>query len=348
MRRCYKIAIVRISILFISLIIALCLVEIFCRSSPKIKDAVDFSSYDPNIFYLDVDYHLYRPSTILGYEMIPNTTPRNESFHVNSYGMVGEEYELAKENNCFRILVLGDSITQDGWYVESLKKKLNSNPDLTYNFELWNAGVNGYSINQYAAFLKYKAIKYHPDMVLIGFCLNDFGLTSTVVIYKNSMGFSEYYYPGFRLATSLPILNRFLFKYSYFYRFLIMRIENVLANIEKNKFGDDSYRSGETFYFLNLMKNICDKHKISLVSVIFPLLKPMEEYKDYERTQYEVVVQVLNELMIDYVDLHNHFQDKDLYSLRHIKGEDIHPSPEGHEIVAKAIYYHLIKNYFGN
>ena len=255
---------------------------------------------------------------------------------------------MAKENNCFRILVLGDSITQDGWYVESLKKKLNSNPDLTYNFELWNAGVNGYSINQYAAFLKYKAIKYHPDMVLIGFCLNDFGLTSTVVIYKNSMGFSEYYYPGFRLATSLPILNRFLFKYSYFYRFLIMRIENVLANIEKNKFGDDSYRSGETFYFLNLMKNICDKHKISLVSVIFPLLKPMEEYKDYERTQYEVVVQVLNELMIDYVDLHNHFQDKDLYSLRHIKGEDIHPSPEGHEIVAKAIYYHLIKNYFGN
>lgn len=133
----YKKIIVKLCLLLVGLAFSFCFAELFFRLLPKYRAKYDFSQFiteDPNLFYLNLDYHHYRPSVLLGYEMIPNTAPGDKSYKVNSYGMVGEEYGLEKNENTFRILVLGDSITRDSWYVEDLKKKLNHNSSPRYNF----------------------------------------------------------------------------------------------------------------------------------------------------------------------------------------------------------------------
>ncbi len=70
---------------------------------------VNFKSDNPNMKNLN-RMSTFRPSSILGYERIPRSAPG-----INSYGMIGKERRFKKSKNVFRILVLGDSVTELAW-----------------------------------------------------------------------------------------------------------------------------------------------------------------------------------------------------------------------------------------
>ncbi len=343
----YKRIIVKICLLLISLTFSLVIAELIFRlpiSNSKYSLS-SFTTDDPRQVTLNENYYVFRPSAILGYEHIPNSVPAGKRSiiapPINSYGMVGKEYKLRKRKDVFRILVLGDSITEFDWYVEDLRQKLNSDPKLRYNFEVWNGGVCGYEVNQYLNYLKYKGIKYNPDMVIISFCLNDFSSDSMVVFYKDSKGFTQYYYPTPYLERIIHH-NRFLYKYSYLYRFLIVKLETLLSQMhQKEENVDVRIRAG--LYFLGEIKHICHNRKIPLFCVIFPYLKPTSEYDSSQKDDYNSMLRVLKELNVDYLDLHLYFSETKRYELRRNKSDHIHPSLEGHEIAAQAIYEHIAK-----
>lgn len=102
------------------------------------------------ISWIDGDTDIYRPSNLLGYERIPNCRP-----DVNSYGLIGERFSLRKLKDTFRILVLGDSIAAQNYFVQYLKEMLNNLP-YPIKFEVINAGVGGYCAWHYMRFLKYR------------------------------------------------------------------------------------------------------------------------------------------------------------------------------------------------
>lgn len=333
-----------LSLLVGGLIFSLSLSELLLRVFPKLASRYSFNQFViqdtkntmVESFNIERNYCIYRPSDILGYERIPNSTAG-----INSFGMVSKEYKLKKNENTYRILVLGDSITENNWYVEGLERRLNrSNPKLRYNFELWNAGIGAYQVDQYAAYLKYKGLRYAPDMIIIGFCLDDFN-PSHRVYYKDENGFTMCYNPAPKLSKRIH-LNNFLFKSSYLYRFLILKIDNLLSNSQTRC--PDSKTEG--FYYLRMIKDICQKNKILLLGVVFPYLKPLSEYADCEMKSYKEIVEVLQILDIDYIDLHKYFPEENRYALRIKRSDYVHPSPEGHEIAAELIYEYLIKNYF--
>lgn len=344
MRKRYINNLINLSFLLGSLIFSLVLAELFFRLFPEYGSRCDFGRFAVEnelvveAMNRDRDYRMHRPSSILGYEIIPNSVPG-----VNSFGMIGREHKLEKDKNSYRILVLGDSITEHNWYVERLEDKLNnSNPKLDYKFELWNGGVMGYQVNQYAAYLRYKGLKYNPDMVIIGFCLNDFE-TLYWVYYKDENGFTIFYNPARELSKRFPS-NEFFFRHSYLYRFLLLQVENLLSN-SKERFPDPK---AEGLYYLKTIKDICQENKIILLGVIFPYFKRLSEYNDYEMDRYKEIIEVLESLNIDYIDLHKHFPEEGRYALRRDKEDSIHPSIEGHKIIADAIYGYLLKNYFKN
>ena len=340
----------KVGLSIVGLLFALIFMELFCRLSLS-KSEYSFNSFatnDPRRITLNTNYYIFRPSSLLGYEHIPNSMPVGDeaivSPRINSYGMVGKEYKLKKQEDTFRILVLGDSITEFNWYIENLEDKLNSsNLSSRYSFEIWNGGVCGYAVDQYANFLRHKGIKYNPDMVIISFCLNDFSCGSMVVFYKDEKGFTQYYYPAPYLKRIIPP-NRFLFKHSYLNRFLIVRLENFLSQIHQEEEGIDAgERTG--LYFLGKIKQICDNRKIPLFCVIFPYLKPLSEYNASQKEEYDCMLRVLKKLDVDYIDLHLYFPENQRYELREGKGDDIHPSEKGHRIAAKTIYNYLVNNY---
>lgn len=97
---------------------------------------------------------------------------------LNSHGFRGQEFALRKPTGTFRIVCLGDSWTfganvdQPAAFPAQLGRLLTREfPHTT--FEVLNLGVMGYSSFQGLKLWRTKAAELEPDLVLIGFGVND-------------------------------------------------------------------------------------------------------------------------------------------------------------------------------
>lgn len=103
------------------------------------------------------------------------------TFSSNSIGLRDQEYSLEKPDNTLRIIGLGDSV-MFGWGVEReetfltlIRNKLqNKYPN--QNFEVINFAVPGYNTSMEVATFEHKALAFSPDLVIIHFVENDFGV----------------------------------------------------------------------------------------------------------------------------------------------------------------------------
>src|SRR5271166_1004115 len=121
-------------------------------------------------------YSTYHPTR--GWAVMPhirNMTPfgKGKFVNTNSKGLRGTtEYDYARTPGKERILVLGDSFTfgtdvsDDETYSHYLESDLP-------NTEVLNLGVQGYGQDQMLLYLKEEGVKYHPDIVILGFAFMD-------------------------------------------------------------------------------------------------------------------------------------------------------------------------------
>lgn len=122
--------------------------------------------------------HIRSDNPLLVYELRPNTK-LNEYIFVNTLGFRDYEYSIAKPPDTFRICVIGDSITFGWWerleetYPKVLENLLNSHANPPTVFEVWNMGIGGYNAEQEMEIIRSRALKYNPDLIVIGYCTND-------------------------------------------------------------------------------------------------------------------------------------------------------------------------------
>lgn len=339
----------RTFVFLIGIIIALIFLELFFRINPRFGYKYSLPKFKADKSLDISQWPWLQPSALLGYEHIPNFGSYGLAGKINSYGLVGKEHNLYKENGTFRILILGDSIAEQGWSPEFLEDYLNNNNHLFNSrykkFEIWNAGVCGYDIRSYLIYLKHKGLRYNPDMVIIFFCLNDFNLNMNIY-YRAKNGTTGYYFPITEISKIYKV-NTFLMERSYLYRFIILRIDSYLLSKKTNK-GHINLPEGNGRYYLGLIKDTCRRQRIPLFAVIFPYLKPLSGYADGERYEYQTICKVTKELRIDSLNLYEHLPGKELFNLRAVREDFIHPSQEGHRLIAKLIYDYLVEKAFKN
>ncbi len=320
----------KIFLILISVIISLCIAELILRFFPRYN--LECFSADSNFW--EAKSGLHRPSKLLGYEPIPNSSPA-----INSFGMFDKEYNFKKEKNIYRIIVLGDSITAHGEYTKFLEDKLSRN-NSGRNFEVWNCGVGGFNIEQYANYLKYKAMRYNSDMIMIGFCLNDFLIGIPVAYNTDKNTLIVYYNP---YTKTKLLMNKFLFRYSNLYRFFMLSLDKVLLNVHFPKMENNSEKTG--YMCLKTIRDIAKKRNSLLFGVVFPYLKPLNEYTEFEKNEYNTMVKVLKQLDIDFIDLHLYLSNIDLYKWRQKSDDKHHFIKEGHSLCADIIYGYLKTNF---
>jgi lysophospholipase L1-like esterase len=120
------------------------------------------------------------------------------------------EYNERKKQGVFRIVCLGDSITfgsgvapQDS-YPKILETLLNKEGKT--GFEVLNFGVPAYTSYQGLKLLQTYAMKYSPDLVVVGFLWNDIGG------HRVSSKEDKYQRPaGFFVTEALKVLERSVF-----------------------------------------------------------------------------------------------------------------------------------------
>ncbi len=119
----------------------------------------------------------YSEDKDLTYELLPNLDTKYKlvDFKTNAEGFRDTNHSANSKHK--KIAVLGDSFTMgtgvatNEMYVSQTETLLNKDDNDTY--EVFNFGVSGYALTNYVSILKRNALKYNPDLVVIGFCANN-------------------------------------------------------------------------------------------------------------------------------------------------------------------------------
>lgn len=146
-------------------------------------------------------YTLIKPDSHYEWQGIP--------VEINSRGLRSPEITYEKLPSTFRILNLGDSIVM-GWgvseedtYGRILETMLNEEGSVDLRFEVINAGVPGWNLENALAYLQAEGLKYEPDLIVLDITIaNDINGRSAL------------------LAVSDPGLLRWLNDHTYFWPFL--------------------------------------------------------------------------------------------------------------------------------
>lgn len=262
----------------------------------------------------------------------------NKYVQLNKEGYRDVEHSIIKGNK-FRIAVIGDSYTfgsgiKNSYYAypKQLEGLLNRNSK-NKNYELLNFGKPGVDTEFEIKILKNDVVKYKPDIIIIGYVLNDYRDFDAMKITANPYVFW---------------FDIFLKKYSYLYYFAGRGISNFLelAGIKKTYYSTiiEAFKSERNQelngnYFEEL-KEISKSNNATLVIVILPFIHQLDNYPFAE--QHKIVMQLVNEKGTVAIDLLPYFKGIDENKII-VSKYDNHPNELGHEIIAKAIYERLIK-----
>jgi lysophospholipase L1-like esterase len=133
----------------------------------------------------DFALRLHQASSVPGleYELVPSAAVEMPEdgvrVHTNALGLRGPEIERAKAPGVVRVAAIGDSFTfghgvaDEETYPFQLERALNRDAPPGTRFEVLNFGVSGYGILDELAVLREKALALDPDVVLLGYLLND-------------------------------------------------------------------------------------------------------------------------------------------------------------------------------
>lgn len=132
---------------------------------------------------------------------------------INSHGLRGLETTYEKPPATYRILNLGDSVAM-GWgvrvedtYGQQLEALLNEQGTGDLRYEVINAGVPGWNLENALAYLEAEGLKYEPDIILLDLTIaNDIKGKSAV------------------LADNQPAPIRWLRDNTYFWPFLTVQL----------------------------------------------------------------------------------------------------------------------------
>lgn len=107
---------------------------------------------------------------------------RDRKVHINSASMRDREFTVDKPGNTFRIVGLGDSVMfgwgvgQDETFLRKLARKLNALTAPHPTYETLNFALPGYNTTMEVATFEHKVLAYDPDLVIIQFVNNDWGV----------------------------------------------------------------------------------------------------------------------------------------------------------------------------
>jgi len=291
--------------------------------------------------------------------LIPETPPahttlprfRTATMPFNSLRYQDFEYPLEKGRNVFRIITAGDSFTEGGYtsfensYPKKLECYLNDFGNTKgIDYQVINMSRGGRSTPQEVGVIKRHADELKPDLVILGYCLNDPEDWREGSGYLTKLRDKCYYY----ISAKPTGWASLFYDHSALVRFVAQRIFN--SNVKRghikyyHKLYRDTYPGWQKARaaLFDLGEFSRDSH-IPVRVIIFPLF-PYGWGDNYPFTDiHEKVHDALNKAGLSYIDLFPVFKDMDHSSLEYIPYKDPHPSEIAHRIAAEALWQDLMR-----
>jgi len=315
---------------------------------------------------LEEETNFYKRDPVLGWTLTPDFEGERDIhskkyyYKTNSLGIRDKDYPFKKPESVYRIICLGDSITEEGLsneaaYPKLLEKKINAGFSLDRRAEVINAGIVDYGIEQEYLFLKERGLNYKPDMVILGYFLNDGrGFVPSKAIFlkgfKNILGKSRFLY----------MLDKMIMKYRIKYQYKIWekdreqlwrpvfnaedwrndkKVRYKLIELSKKDWGLAWTQKGweRTEYFLNKISTLSKSKNFKFVVLAFPIT--LQLYADasdsYMFLPQERLSQYCRDNKIILIDLLPYVKK---YKEEGVFYDHCHHTPFGLELISQALY----------
>lgn len=260
----------------------------------------------------------------------------------NSEGFKDYEHSIEKPNNTFRIIALGDSMTEgpcmkiNNTWPKQLEAKLNK-LNLSVKFEVFNFGICGAGTLEEVKVFEEFGLKYSPDMVILQFYGNDW--EDTLWMKNRSTELWEEYQQGkFKLPQKVERRYKEL-------NLTTSDIAGLISFIAANEFWSKAKERGLLEVWkenvekplLHLI-NLCEDKNISLIVVTWDIGWGNELELQYPQS---TLLKKIFKGKILFVDF-----SSDLPNNSRIRLPDGHLSEAGYDIVSDKILDIIIKSYF--
>ncbi len=294
---------------------------------------------------------VYQPDPVLFWKPVPGQNCYTKLGHkpvtVNSQGTRGREFSVEKPMNTLRIISVGDSRTF-GWglsdyqtYSSLLEGHIRESLGGSKKVEVINAGVNGWSYGQILLYLKESALKYDPDVVVIGEAnmWTQFSETSSEafvkdmmvrVRLKNILRRSAVYHYVVEMQ-----LKRFYDKYK---RNFIPVDPETDTNFEQEKADDP-----DAFFKAQIAKVVdtLAAQGVKVVLLFVPFNREDLTMSKFNSNMVRMKRELSREKNVAMVDVSNAFHQSS--DLLYFEGDAVHPNVEGNRILAHEIF-EVMKN----
>ena len=323
-----------------------------------------YNYYFPNCNFMnsevfdDVDKDLQRQICFDTDKIKSQNTPlRNipnqelNTININSEGFRGGEFSELKEENTYRIFVvggstiLGNSATSDDTTIPGWLQNYFNRSDNSQNIQVINAGIGGSFSFTEMNFIKNELINYEPDLFVIYGGWND--IVRPRSVQNEDSG-------DYNLATQIlrnfVVKNDFiqipglLFKHYNFYKFSTMDVYKVF---------DDDGMNEKTQLWGERWTEICklgSEKDFDVIIALQPLVgtgnkiltdEEIIYFKKYDHEhlipnyeRYGIELESLDKVCTESIDLRNVFDDE-IRTMFHDSG---HVGDEGNKIIAKKIF----------
>lgn len=308
--------------------------------------------FEPGPFSF-LDSNPYMPGELVRHVHKPDFEGRWDStwYQTNSRGMRGAELQVGFDEDEYRVVCVGDSCTfgkgvaeGDCWprQLEGLLAEHVASAGGAWHPVVANLGVNGFSGRDYMRLFKGEGVELQPDLVLIGYNLNDFPNSIRAVddlIYAKQ---------GLRriLGTELrDFLGRFaLYRFcrATYYDMNQKRdwknAESIAARAATDDMDSEVWLKQREY----LQGIIADASQSGAHVAVFLFPYESQVYLDsYQTAPIDRLRELCAEIGVPFVDLAAEFRERvrgaNPPEQLFLRGDRYHPSPEGYGIVAEAV-----------
>lgn len=288
---------------------------------------------------------------VLDYRRIPNTSwiRNNIRYDINQHGWQDYHYEYQKPENTFRIVVVGDSVTNghgvqlDDTYAKQLERQLNNKVVSNLNYEVLALSLGALNSVQEAHLLEVEGIKYDPDLIVIGYVLNDPAPGASLRAQRRK---HERLLPRIKGAASRSSIVHYAYKAGkriWWKIAVVMRLEQTAEYIHQDYFSalhQDPKKWNEVVGALERIKKLSEPREVPVVLALFPILYQLDDYRWTE--VHQQVRDAAEQNGIDVLDLLERFKRHRQADLQVDNGDHVHPNALGHRVAASALFDFLV------
>src|SRR5215469_739614 len=254
---------------------------------------------------------------------------------INSEGMRDREFSLEKPPGVYRVMMLGDSTTF-GWGVRQedtaakfLERKLNGAlPPGFDHVEVMNTGVGNYDTVQEVTYYETIGWKYHPDLVVLVFFIND--------------------------PEPVPVEKKgFLIDRSYLIAFATNRIDGVMRHAGvrpdwktyyASLYNDERPGFQACKNALISLANSTRSHDAKLLVAILPELHQINDDSYPFRAAHQKIKDVMSAENVPVLELIDGLKDRGPEETLWVTSLDDHPNAKANNLISDQLEQWILEN----